>query len=147
MIRFPPVAHSDPFAAIAVASILVLSAAASPAARAQEAPASLSIELNALDQIENACRMIFVVRNGLGTDVDSLVVEAVAFDAEDAVARISLLDFAAVPASLSRVRQFDLPALSCDEVDRLMVNGVQTCEGVEACPLTVTSRTTVDILG
>lgn len=115
---------------------------------AQEMPAGLSIELNALDQVDGACRLVFVARNATDADIDALVLETVAFDAEGGVTGISLFDFATLPADLPRVRQFDLPGTACDEIGSLLVNGVQACEG-GACdaPLSVGSRTGVEFLG
>lgn len=129
---------------VAVAALCI---ALSAPALAEEAVPAISVELNALDPVEGACRLVFVARNGLEADVASLILEAVAFDPEGGVARISLFDFGELPAGRIRVRQFDLPKLSCDGVGSLLINGVQTCEGVEDCPLAVSSRTEVELLG
>lgn len=129
---------------------IALLAALAPAAHAQDAP-SLSVELNALDDVEEACRMVFVAENGMAIDVTALVLEAVAFDASGGVAQISLFDFGELPAGLPRVRQFDLAGRACDDVGSILINGVQTCElgSTEAaeCPLSVSSRTDVEVLG
>ena len=43
---------------------------------------SLSLDLNSLSATEaEGCRLSFVIRNGLGADIDTLVTEAVLFDA------------------------------------------------------------------
>jgi len=122
---------------------------ASPAMAQDAVPAALSIELNALDQIEGACRLVFVARNGLAVDVGGLVIEAVAFDTSGGVARIALFDFGQLPMGVPRVRQFDLPQMACDSIGSLLVNGVQSCEGPAECAasLTVSSRTKVELLG
>lgn len=124
---------------------------ATPATAQDVTPApAISVELNALDAVDGACRLVFVARNGLEADVSSLILEAVAFDADGGVAQISLFDFADLPAGLPRVRQFDLPGLSCNAIGSLLVNGVQSCDaGGADCAgsLTVSSRTDVELLG
>lgn len=109
----------------------------------------LSLTLDAASQVEGACRLTFVARNQADTDIGSLVIEAVAFDADGGVARIALFDFGALPARVPRVRQFDLPDMRCDKIESVLVNGVQTCEGGAACdtPPLVSSRADVELLG
>jgi len=133
-----------------LSALLVSPAFAQGGALAQETgPATLSIELNALEQTGDACRLVFVARNGLAQDIAGLVIEAVAFDAAGGVARIALFDFAQLPAGVPRVRQFDLPQIPCDSIGSLLVNGVLSCEGPAACAaaLTFSSRTDVELLG
>lgn len=119
-----------------------------PVAAQTGAPPTLGIELNALEQVQNACRLVFVARNGMGADIDGLVLEAVTFDATGGVMQISLFDFATVPAGKTRVRQFDLPDVACEAVGSILVNGIRSCEGPADCAtaLTVSSRTPVDLL-
>ncbi len=122
---------------------------ASPALAQDAEEPKLTIELNALNQTEGACRLLFVARNGLAADVTSLVLEAVAFDASGSVNRIALFDFSSLPTGTPRVRQFDLPDLACSDIGSLLVNGVQSCEGPADCSaaLSVSSRTDVELLG
>ena len=101
----------------------------------------LSIGLDSLVPAGEACRLTFVARNGLGDDVRP-VLEAVAFDAEGAVALITLFDFGELPEGRTRVRQFDLPGIACGSVASILVNGVQSCGPAEGCEaaLAVSSR-------
>ncbi|MEM8848826.1 MAG: hypothetical protein AAGE03_02210 [Pseudomonadota bacterium] len=103
---------------------------------------SLAITLDSLAQVDGACRLTFVARNGLAADAEALVVEAVAFNADGGVARIALFDFGGLPADRTRVRQFDLGEMACDAVGAVLVNGVQSCEGPADCAqaLSVSSR-------
>lgn len=121
---------------------------------AQEAQgAHVSIELNALEPVEDACRISFVVQNGHEVDIEKAVFEAVLFDRDGRVDRLTLFDFGTLPASRPRVRQFIVPALDCAALGRLLINGAQTCtaEGLPptACSdaLDLRSRTDVEVTG
>lgn len=113
----------------------------------------LSIELNAVEPLESACRISFLIRNGHDADISQAVYEAVLFDGEGRVDRLTLFDFGALPASRPRVRQFVLPDLACAELGQVLINGVETCEGDDlpagACMdgLELGSRTDVEVLG
>lgn len=121
-------------------------------AQAEDAP-KLSIELNAVAAQENACRLIFLVENSLGSDLDALVYETVVFDKDGQVMTITLFDFGHVPDGRPRVSQFDLPAVDCSNVGRVLLNGTHACRGEglgeDACSeaLQWSSRTDVEILG
>ncbi|MFW2544829.1 hypothetical protein ACN2XU_19515 [Primorskyibacter sp. 2E107] len=125
----------------------------SPACAQDVQGAYVSIELNAVQQVEASCRVSFLVQNGHDFDIDQAVYEAVLFDVEGRVDRLTLFDFGALPAARPRVRQFVIPGLSCGSLGRLLINGAQTCTGtnvpVDACgkDLDLRSRTDVEVLG
>jgi len=115
--------------------------------------AHLSIELNAVDPVDDACRISFLIQNGHPFDIEQAVYEAVLFDSEGRVDRLTLFDFGTLPAARPRVRQFVVPGLACESLGRLLINGVETCTGPEvtgaACTkdLELQSRTDVEIIG
>lgn len=119
---------------------------------ATDAP-RLHLELNALQTVEQACRLSFLARNDTGTDIDKAVFETVIFDAEGGVASLSLFDFRALPQARPRVRQFDLPGAPCEAVGRVLINGAGTCliggEASDLCDtaLSLTSRLNVELIG
>ncbi|WP_238368642.1 hypothetical protein [Mesobacterium pallidum] len=127
--------------------------AASLAAPALAETPHVSIELNALDPVEGACQLSFVVSNGHQADIDQSVYEAVLFDTEGRVDRLTLFDFGALPAGRPRVRQFVVPALDCAALGRVLINGAETCTGSDlpagACTtgLALSSRTDVEVMG
>ena len=133
-------------------SLSFLAMATTAIAEPAQAP-HVSIELNALDAVEGACRISFVIQNGFEADIDRAVYEAVLFDTDGRVAQMTLFDFGALPASRPRVRQFAVPGLACTSVARLLINGTETCEGTglpdNACSadLALTSRTNVEVAG
>ncbi|MEM8823948.1 MAG: hypothetical protein AAGF30_10100, partial [Pseudomonadota bacterium] len=147
MILAPKMVASRYIVALGVfASVLGLTSGAiaqeSASGEAGSGAATLAIELDNLAQVEASCRLTFVARNGLETDADSLVVEAVAFDSNGGVARIALFDFGSLPSNRTRVRQFDLGDMACENVGAVLVNGVQSCDGPAGCAsaLSVSSR-------
>ena len=120
--------------------------AASPAT-AQTDPVHL--ELNALHPRDGACQMVFVAQNDSGADLERLVLEAVLFDPDGRVAALTLLDMQDLPAGRMRVRSFEIAGLACDQVSRLLINGVSACEPEGpgcAQPLALESRVPVEVL-
>ncbi|AVO39739.1 hypothetical protein C6Y53_10220 [Pukyongiella litopenaei] len=115
--------------------------------------AGLRIELNAAEQRDDACLLTFVVENRQDGDIDRAVYETVLFDTEGRVDRLTLFNFADLPAGRVRVRQFAVPELSCASLGRVLINGVSSCEagdtGADACDgaLELDSRTAIEVLG
>ncbi|OZB18163.1 MAG: hypothetical protein B7X55_05305 [Rhodobacterales bacterium 34-62-10] len=102
-----------------------------------EAPL-LTLELNAVAEQDSGCRITFVATNALAADISALVVEAVIFTPDGLVDRLALLDFQSLPQSRPRVRQFDLPGLTCDRIGQVLINAVGTCAGTGTGPGTGT---------
>ena len=114
---------------------------------------ALSVELNAVEPQQGACRLVFVVENNLGADLSSLVLEAVVFDTAGKVKLLTLFDFRDVPDARPRVRQFDLAGADCTALGRVLLNDVQACVGTgiaaAACKagLRWSSCTEIEVLG
>ena len=131
----------------------VLALLAGPAFSQDEPAPSLSLELNALQQQGDACRIIFLAENRLGTDLSALSFETVLIDAEGVVDRLTLFDFQTLPENRTRVRQFDLDETQCDSVGQILINGAAACEGdglagTECIDnLTLATRTQAEIAG
>ncbi|WP_136441476.1 hypothetical protein [Pacificoceanicola onchidii] len=141
-----------PFAKRAVLCLTALTMA-SPVLAEDAQNAQVSIELNALETVEDACRISFLIQNGHDTDISKAVYETVLFDTDGRVERLTLFDFGELPSARLRVRQFVVPGLPCTSLGRLLINGAQTCSG-EGLPdgactkdLKVSSRTDVEVLG
>ena len=115
--------------------------------------AYVSIELNALQQVSDACQVSFLVQNGHAFDIEQAVYEAVLFDTEGRVDRLTLFDFGTLPAARPRVRQFAVPSLSCETLGSVLINGTATCSGSDipenACSdnLSLGSRIDIEVLG
>jgi hypothetical protein len=117
------------------------------------AASTLTIELNAVEQQQGSCRLVFLAENSLGADLSSLVMEAVVFDREGKVKLLTLFDFRDLPDARPRVRQFDLADTDCTSLSRVLLNDVHACVGdgitAAACKdgLRWSSRTEVEVLG
>ncbi|WP_255564190.1 hypothetical protein [Mameliella sp. CS4] len=124
---------------------------AAPAQSETAQGAHVSLELNALEPVDGACRISFLIQNGHDSDIARAVYEAVLFDTEGRVDRMTLFDFGNLPAARPRVRQFLVPGLICSDLGRLLINGAETCEAASpgACTqdLHLRSRTEVEIIG
>lgn len=139
-------------AALALAALPLLLPAALRAETEQGR--HVSLELNAVEQAGEACRLSFLIQNGHEGDITQAVYEAVLFDSAGRVDRMTLFDFGALPAARPRVRQFVVPGLACSSLGRLLINGAETCtaEALEdgACEtgLDLRSRVeSVEVLG
>ena len=132
---------------------LVLAIVASPARSDDSAQASLSLDLNAVEQIGESCRLVFVATNSTGKSISEMKLETVLFDPKGTVSRFALFDFKALPEGKTRVRQFDLPDTQCPAVARILINGAATCKGESLTgtecidQLTVKSSTKTEIAG
>jgi len=129
---------------------LALTMATTLAAAATAAQADpVRLELNALHPRDGACQMVFVTQNDTGTDLTRLVLEAVLFDTDSRVAAMTLLDLQDLPAGRIRVRSFEIAGLACDNLSRLLINGVSDCAPAGpgcAEPLAVDSRVPVEVI-
>jgi hypothetical protein len=118
-------------------------------AQAQEAPRGIAIELNGAEANDKACRLSFVVANGLEQGIDDMALELVLFDKDGRVDRFVVVRTAKVPAGKSRVRQFDIPATPCPAIARILVNDVKECAvaGLDAngCAEAISVATRSDI--
>ncbi len=138
-------------------ALAVLIAGATPAVvlaqSAEDAPSRLFLELNSVQDVGGACRLTFLARNGTGVAIDRAVFETVIFDTSGGVVSLSLFDFRDLPADRPRVRQFELPEMTCEAVGQALINGASSCVvgGAESrvCDdaLSLGSRIAVELLG
>ncbi|WP_273687598.1 hypothetical protein [Ketogulonicigenium vulgare] len=117
-----------------LAAGLALFAAAAPLAAQQVTPGRLAVEANAKEDVNGACRVSFVVGNGLEENLYKLSFEAVVMDTAGEAAQFTLLEFTEVPQGAVRVKQFDLRGRACDDVGQVIVNRTLTCEAVGLDP-------------
>lgn len=109
--------------------VLALSVATTAVHAQDQSQPSLSIDLNALQQTDQACRLVFIATNATGASIDEMTLETVLFDTVGRVDRFALFEFKALPAGKTRVRQFDLPDTRCSAIGRVLINGAATCKG------------------
>ena len=112
-----------------------------------------SLQLNSAQTIENVCRLTFVVDNQTEKDISELVFETVLFSQQGEVIFFTLFDFGEVPFGIPRVRQFDVPNYSCEDVKQVLINGMDKCVfsngGGAECKLNLetSSRSEIGLLG
>lgn len=143
-----------PILHLALAALVAGSLPVMASAQSTDAPASkLHLELNTVQDVNGACRLTFMARNETGTAIDQAVFETVIFDASGGVVSLALFDFRELPADRPRVRQFDLPGMSCSTVGQALINGANTCvvggSDSDVCDtaLSLGSRLEVELLG
>jgi uncharacterized protein (DUF2141 family) len=131
---------------LAIGSLAALAIASATAAQEQET-GKLLLELNALQPSETGCRVTFLAVNNLGLPLEKSAFEVALFDAAGAIDRLVSLDFKALANGKTKVLQFELQDLDCDQVSRILVNDVGACEGAGVSPdaclaqLTTSTRT------
>ncbi|WP_420585672.1 hypothetical protein [Ruegeria sp.] len=141
------------FRRLALAAILLALPGVAFAQSDTQTPPGLSLELNAAHDVDGACRLIFLVQNNADTAIDAASYESVIFDASGTFVRLTLFEFRDLPAGRPRVRRFDVRDTSCDNLGRVLINGLSSCTagGAEStvCDPTPTlrSRTEVELLG
>lgn len=134
-----------------IAPMLILTALTVPA-MAQEAPSEtvLKLELNALQQAEAGCRITFLAVNKLGSTLDKAAFEIALFDQGGGIDQLVTLDFNALAQGKTKVLQFELPALECTDVGRILINDASACTGDAIVPSDCLDRLTtsskVDIM-
>lgn len=109
------------------AATIVLGVATSIPSHAEE---RIIFEFNDLQQVNDACRAVFVVQNGLTRTIEGLALRVVAFDAEQHAKLFLSLDIGTLPAGKTRVVRFDLgDGLACEDISRLLLDDVTSCKG------------------
>jgi hypothetical protein len=92
-------------------------------ARAQE---TVRVELNALENADNRCRMTFVIENKTSHAVDSLKLDLALFNTEGAVYRRMVTDMGPVRGAKTVVKTFATDG-DCAQLGSLLVNEVTAC--------------------
>ena len=95
-------------------------------ARAEQ---GLKIELNKLEPVDNACRAYLVFENGSGTAYDALKLDLVMFAPDGVINKRLAVEGGPLPAGKTSVKLFDIVDVSCDQVNRVLLNDVLNCAG------------------
>ena len=110
----------------------------------------VGIELNKLEQVDDACRIYMVVRNG-STAYEGFKLDVVLFDTGGVIASRVAVDMAPLRAGRPSVKLFDVQDQRCDSIGSLLVNEVLECRPADVASdclarIEVSSRTDVQIL-
>lgn len=110
----------------------------------------VAIELNKLEQVDDACRIYMVVRNG-STAYESFKLDVVLFNTDGVIASRVAVGMGPLRAERPTVKLFDVQDQPCEGIGSLLVNEVLECRPAEAASdclarIEVSSRTDVQIL-
>ena len=107
----------------------VLAVLMATAASAQDTPtAQITLELNsAVATAEGGCQVVFLGRNGLEDDLDSVTWRLAVLDAQGVFQNLLALPLGALSAGKRRIVQYNLPA-ACDGLSEIIVNDVAECK-------------------
>ena len=118
----------------AMLAVLALSLTRALAQETAPTTPTLALELNALQAADTGCRVTFLATNTLGAAVDRAGIEIAFFAGDGAIDRIVTLDFKGLTEGKTKVLQFQLNDLACDDISRLLVNDITACEGAGLAP-------------
>lgn len=96
------------------------------AANAQEP--TLSVELNKVEQQDNACRAYFVVENKGTAAYQALKLDLVIFKADGVIGRRFSVDLAPLKPLKKTVKLFDLDQTGCDQIGSVLINEAVDCK-------------------
>jgi len=85
------------------------------------------VELNAIENGENRCRLTFVIENKGKTGIESLKLDLALFNTEGAVYRRMLVDLAPLRANKTVVKTFEAEG-DCAQLGSVLVNEVTACQ-------------------
>lgn len=130
------------FRPLAAASLLVAGSmlAGTAAARAEE---GIDIQLNAVEGLQNRCRMSFVIENKSPAAVESLKLDLAVFGKDGVIQRRMLTEMGPLRRAKTSVKAFEVDG-ECGQVGAVLVNEVTACAPGEpdACldKLSLTSK-------
>ena len=105
--------------------------------RGEQGP-RLHVELNRAEQVDDACRLSFLMKNAMGVALSQMSLQIVIFGADEQIRQVVTLSAGAMQKDKQRVRQFDLPQTACGDIARILLNEVSACagasEGAEVTP-------------
>jgi hypothetical protein len=104
--------------------------------------ASVAVELNTVETVDNRCRITFVIENKAQEPLESLKLDLAVFTPERVVARRLATELGPVRGSKTIVKTFALDG-ACGEIGSILVNDVTCAPGTpDACldGLTLSSR-------
>lgn len=110
-----------------LASLLAAGPLATPQTLAQT-PELIAVQLNTSETAGDACRLTFVIQNRRAEPISKLGFDLVMFDKSDGVSGYAAVDFGALPAGKTVVRQYDVGKGGCDTISRVLLNEIRACE-------------------
>ncbi|MDH3639856.1 MAG: Tat pathway signal sequence domain protein [Gammaproteobacteria bacterium] len=95
-------------------------------ARSQDV-SGLTVELNKLEEAENACRAYLVFENQSVSTFSSLKLDLVMFGADGIITRRLAVEGGPLSAGKTSVKLFEISELACSGISRILLNDVISC--------------------
>lgn len=87
----------------------------------------VTVELNKLQQVDNACRAFLVTQNMTDTQFESLQLDVVMFNNDGIVAKRLAVEIGPMAPDKTSLKVFDIADLPCDKIGQLLLNDVIQC--------------------
>ncbi len=94
------------------------------------ADAGLRIELNKLEQVDEACRAYLLFENGTENAFRSLKLDLVMFGQDGVITKRLAVEGGPLAKGKTSVKLFEISGLSCDSIARVLLNDVIDCQDV-----------------
>lgn len=113
---------------------------------------AISVQLNTAETVGDACRLTFVIKNGMTDGLDALGFDLVTFDPSEGVSGYAAVNFGTIPPDKTVVRQYDVGKGACTNISRVLLNEIRVCEAnktaVADClsKLKISSRSEIDFI-
>lgn len=95
---------------------------------AQAQSQGLNLELNYTEDLQNGCRMTFLVSNSTSISFKSFAYEFVVLNDKGQAVEFAKLEFGAVAPNKLKAYRFDLEGRSCKQISQLLINDTLACE-------------------
>lgn len=89
----------------------------------------IRVELNRLEPAGDACRPNLVLMNGTDLTLSEFRLDMVMFDADGIVADRLAVDASPLLPGKTSLIVFEVPAMACDGIGRVLINAVVACAG------------------
>ena len=99
-----------------------------------EADKTITFELNNAEALDGACRLSFLIRNGLDVAIKAMGVEIVILNKKGLAQDLMVLNTGALSEGKRRLRQFDLPGVPCSGLGEILINDVSECDAQGMTP-------------
>ena len=86
----------------------------------------IRIELNTIENVQNNCRLSFVIENKGETPIETLKLDLAVFGREGTIQRRLIVELGPVRGSKTVVKAFDVES-DCGQIGSILVNDVTAC--------------------
>ncbi len=88
----------------------------------------VTIELNKLESVENACRAYLVFRNTTQSSFSAFRLDLVLFGKDGVISRRLAVEAAPLAPGRTSVKLFDIQGVGCGDIGQVLLNDVVACK-------------------